>query len=104
MAACMAGLTSTSSWLSTGSGMVQTQYSALASLTVPPRAAIGVGNGHPGAILRDLGHGHVMGDDIVHMGGEGAADHVHAANRLEHGGLHRRNPSGRSATARALSA
>jgi hypothetical protein len=46
------------------------------------------GDGDALVVLGDLADLGVVGDQALDLLGEGLADHVHAAHRLEHGGLH----------------
>ena len=74
-------------WLRIDSGMVQTHQSALACCGVAGLFGVLIGDRDAAVVLldpRDLG---VVADEIADFARERLADHVHAADRLEHGGL-----------------
>ncbi len=51
------------------------------------RFGVDVSDGDAAVVLRDPGHLGVVTDEIADLARERLADHVHAADRLEHGGL-----------------
>ena len=74
-------------WPSTESGIVQRHQSALAVIGCPPLFGVHIGDGDAPVVLpdrRDLG---VVADERSDLARERLGDHVHAADRLEDGGL-----------------
>ena len=87
MACCMGRLTCTSKLAEHGK---RDGADAIGGAGLGDGAAdvvVGVGDRDAGFILVDAGDFYVMRDQVADLLGETTADHVHAADGLEHGGL-----------------
>ena len=67
--------------------MVQTHQSAVAVCVSPGARRVDVVHRDAAIVLRDARHLGIVADEIADLACESLADHVHAADRLEHGGL-----------------
>ena len=83
----MARLTSIGIWLRIDSGMVQTHQSALSCSVDGRICGVHVTDSDAAIVLPDLRHLGIVADDVANFLCERLADHVHAADRLEHRGL-----------------